>query len=194
MTGSTSTRPSSRPGSGGSATPSSADRSNSSTEPSSLAAAIDTERPRWEELRADGPLESYETKGFRPIFNNACQKTIENFGEAGSDLAYRFRPIAAGVTVELLREFDEDRLAVGESAPENPYPIGDWVPIHYLLKQNGHDWYDEIDACQRAITNRIRSLAGFHDATMARAALGETIDEFERFRAEFDEEIAPDGD
>ena len=157
-------------------------------------AAVDAERPRWEELREDGPLESYETKGFRPTFENARQKMIENFGEAGGDLASRLRPIAAEATVELLREFDEDRPAVGESAPENPHPIGDWVLIHYLLKQNGHDWYDEIDACQRAITNRIRSLASFHDTATARAALEETIEEFERFRAEFEEEIAPDGD
>lgn len=146
-------------------------------------AAIDAEWPRWEELCADGPLESYERKGFRPTFENARQKMIENFGEARGDLAHRLRPIAAGATVELLREFDGD-----------PPAIGDWVLIHYLLKQNGHDWYDESDACRRAITNRARSLASFHDAATARAPLEETIEESERFRAEFDEEIAPDGD
>ncbi len=157
-------------------------------------AAIEAERPQWEKLRADGPLESAETNGFRPTFENAREKMIEKFGEAGGDLAYRLRPIAAGTTVELLREFDEDRPAVGKATPANPHPIGDWVLIHYLLKQNGHDWYDEIDACQRAITNRVRSLASFHDAAAARAALEETIEEFERFRAEFDEEIASNGD
>jgi len=119
---------------------------------------------------------------------------IENFGEAGGDLAYRLRSIAARTTVELLREFDEDRPAVGKATPANPHPIGDWVLIHYLLKQNGHDWYDEIDACRRAITNRIRSLASFHDAATARAALEETIVELERFEAEFSEEIAPGED
>ena len=89
----------------------------------------------------------------------------------------------------MLREFDADRPAVGEPTDENPQPVGDWVLIHYLMKQNGHDWYDEIAACSKAIENRAHSLAQFYDRERALTALDDAIEELRAVREEF---AAPD--
>ena len=34
-----------------------------------------------------------------------------------------------------------------------------WNLVHPLFVQCGYDWYDEIDACTKAIENQIRSLS-----------------------------------
>ncbi|MFB6211141.1 MAG: hypothetical protein ABEI76_06360, partial [Halobacteriales archaeon] len=127
---------------------------------------------------------TWAVKDFRPAYENARAKLIENFGERGGALSYRLRPLASRTTLGLLETFDEDLPAVGDPTPENPVPVGEWVLIHYLMKQNGHDWYDEIDACQRAIRNRLRSLAQFHGARTARAELETVIEELQALRGE----------
>lgn len=150
-------------------------------------AAIDAERRRWEPLREDGLLDSWEVTpwGDGP-YQNAREKMRDNFGDRGGDLAFRLRPVIAGTTVELLAEFEEDLPAVGEPTDDNPTPVGDWVLIHYLLKQNGHDWYDEVDACRKAIENRLRSLEAFYDTETAREELERVIADLEALRSEFD--------
>lgn len=147
--------------------------------------AIDAEREYWEALESEGLLDTWETKGFRPAYENARQKMIENFGQRGGELAYKLRPLATRTTLGLLETFDEDLPAVGEATDDNPLPVGDWVLIHFLMKQSGHDWYEEIDACRRAIRNRLRSLAEFHGATEARRELDTVIEELEDLRGEF---------
>ncbi|MFB6256263.1 MAG: hypothetical protein ABEH58_05980, partial [Haloplanus sp.] len=66
---------------------------------------------------------------------------IERYGQRGGELSYNLRPLAARTTIGLPRTFDEDLPAVGESTDDSPVPIGQWVIIHHLLKQSGHDWY-----------------------------------------------------
>lgn len=151
------------------------------------APAIEDERERWQALADGDLLDTWEVKGFRPDYDNARAKMIENFGQEGGALAYRLRPLATRTTLGLLETFDEDLPAVGEATEDNPLPVGEWVLIHYLMKQNGHDWYEEIDACRRAIRNRLRSLSEFHGEEAARDELETVIEELEGLRGEFPE-------
>ncbi|WP_247729838.1 hypothetical protein [Halovivax limisalsi] len=143
----------------------------------SLDRLVEAERSHWEAVRADGPLEDWETKSFEPAYESARAKSIENFGAVGGERAYRLRPLASRFTLDVLAAFDEDLPAVGESSEANPVPIGFWATIHYLMKQNGYDWYEEIDACTAAIENRLRSLAAFHGEAAAREALDDALAE-----------------
>jgi hypothetical protein len=150
--------------------------------------AIDQERERWEILADEGLLDTWECKGFQPEYENARQKMIENFGQRGGELNYRLRPLATRTTLGLLETFDEDLPAVGKQTEENPVPVGAWVLIHFLLKQSGYDWYEEIDACQQAIRNRLRSLAQFHGTATAEEELDTVIEELDALRGELDSE------
>lgn len=144
--------------------------------------AVESERDRWRALENDGLLDTLEVKGFRPDYDNARAKMIENFGPEGGKLAYQLRPLATRTTLGLLETFEDDLPAVGEPTDDNPLPVGDWVLIHFLMKQNGHDWYEEIDACRRAIRNRLQSLAQFHGGATAREELDSLIAELEALR------------
>lgn len=151
------------------------------------APAVEAERERWERLREAGLLDSWEVTPWADgPYQNAREKMVDNFGEVGGDRAFRLRPIIARTTIRLLEEFEADLPAVGEATAENPTQVGDWVLIHYLLKQNGHDWYDEIAACRTAIENRLHSLAGFYDDATALAALEDAIADLEALRSAFD--------
>lgn len=143
----------------------------------SLDVVVEAERPYWEERRADGSLEDWEMKSFEGTYDSARSKSVENFGAVGGDRAYRLRPLVSAFTLDVLQEFDEDVPAIGSPAENNPVPIGYWATIHYLMKQGGYDWYDEIDACTKAIENRLRSLASFHGEGAAREALDDALDE-----------------
>lgn len=140
---------------------------------------VEQERPHWEALEDDGPLRGWDLKWFDPTYENARDKSVQNFGAVGGDRAYRIRPLAARVSLEVLEEFDEQLPAVGTESEEDPVPVGYWTMIHYLMKQAGYDWYEEIDACTKAIENRLRSLAQFHGEEVAREELQTVIEELE---------------
>lgn len=137
----------------------------------SLDPLVEAERPYWRDLRSDGILDAWDVKSFEPAYDDARRKSIENFGRVGGERAYRIRPLASRLTLDVLEEFDEDLPAVGTESDENPVPVGYWTMIHYLMKQGGYDWYEEIDACVKAIENRLRSLAAFHGEETAQEAL-----------------------
>ncbi|MEZ3142757.1 hypothetical protein [Halobaculum sp. MBLA0143] len=153
------------------------------------APVVEAERDRWERLREEGLLDTVEVTPWADAdspYDSAREKMLDNFGPVGGDRSFRLRPLIARTTVHLLEEFEEDLPAVAEPSEENPAGVGDWVSIHYLMKQNGHDWYDEIDACQKAVENRLHSLANFYDEATAREALEGAIDDLEALRSEFD--------
>ena len=150
--------------------------------------AIEAERDRWERLRADGLLDTVAVTPWADAespYDSAREKMIDNFGPVGGDRSFRLRPIVARTTIHLLAEFEEDLPAVAEPSEENPAGVGDWVLLHYLMKQNGHDWDDEIDACRKAVENRLHSLANFYDEATAREALEGVIGDLEALRSEF---------
>lgn len=147
---------------------------------------VETEREYWEEFEAAGLLDGWETHSFEPRVENALAKMRDKYGEEGGDIAYRLRGIAADTTVDLLSEFEQPLPAVGESTEENPVPIGFWTIIHFLMKHQGYDWYQEIDACKTAIKGRVMSLSTFTSDEEARAKLDAVIEELETFRSEFE--------
>ncbi|MFB6299439.1 MAG: hypothetical protein ABEH65_04190 [Halobacteriales archaeon] len=140
---------------------------------------IEAERPRWSELKATGAIDDWAVTWFHPEYENAREKAIQQFGAVGGDRTYRLRPLAAELTLLVIEEFDERLPAVGSVSDDNPVPVGYWTVIHYLMKQQGYDWYDEIEACRQAIENRIRSLASFHGDTTAEEAVTSVIEELE---------------
>lgn len=79
----------------------------------------------------------------------------------------------------MLTELDGRLPAVGSESAENPVPVGFWVMIHYMMKQHGYGWFDEIDACTKAIQNRLRSLADFHGEAAAQNELDAIRNELE---------------
>jgi len=149
--------------------------------------AVAAERERWERLQSEGLLDDWETKGFRPAYENARAKMIENFGERGGELMYRLRPLATETTLAMLEEFNENLPPVGEPTDKNPVPVGEWVLLHLLMKQNGHDWHEEIDACRKAIHNRVQSLRSFHGPETALEALDSVIADLETARESLEE-------
>lgn len=132
---------------------------------------VESERPRWDDLEERGVIRGRDEQWFDPEYEHARAKAVENFGEVGGDRAYRLRPLVARLTLDTLAAFDERPPAVGEATGDNPRPIGFWATIHYLMKQQGFDWQDEVDACTKAIRNRLRSLAHFEGDAAAREEL-----------------------
>lgn len=147
---------------------------------------IETEREYWEEFEAEGLLDGWETQSFQPTYLNARDKMHEKYGREGGDRVYVLRQLAAEVTVDLLAAFDEPLPAVGEPTDENPVPVGFWAMTHFLMKPQGYDWYEEIDACSKAIRNRAQSLAAFTSDGAAREVLDDVISDLEGMRADFE--------
>jgi hypothetical protein len=142
---------------------------------------LDAERSRWNDLESEGRIEGWDVTWFHPEYENAREKATENFGAVGGDRAYRLRPLASRMTLSVLEEFDERLPAVGKPSEEDPVPVGYWTTIHFLMKQSGYDWYDEIEACTRAIQNRLTSLAAFHGDEAARDAKADALAELREF-------------
>lgn len=148
---------------------------------------IEQEREYWEEHKAEGELTGWSTRTFHPEYEDSLDKLQQNFGEVGGRRNYRLRTLAPRFTLEILQEFEEPLPAVGEPTDENSLPVNFWVLIHYLMKQSGYDWYDEIDASTKAIKNRLRSLADFRSEEEAQRQLQETIEELEAYSDELAE-------
>lgn len=142
---------------------------------------LDTERSRWRDLEADGYVDGWDVTWFHPEYENARQKAVENFGHVGGDRAYRLRPLVSRMTLTVLEEFDDRLPAVGDTSEDNPVPVGYWATIHYLMKQSGYDWFDEIEACTKDIENRLDSLAAFHGTEAAREAKADALSDLRQF-------------
>ncbi|MFB6118057.1 hypothetical protein [Halosegnis sp.] len=152
-------------------------------------AALDAETDRWDEHVDDGLLASWTRQPWDAVdaaldVETAREKMCERFGETGGPLNYRLRTATIPTTLELLERFDDDPPAVGDRTDTNPAGIGAWVLIHYLFKQSGYDWHEEMTACRRAIENRAHSLCSFHGAAAAREELDAVIAALEDTRAE----------
>lgn len=142
---------------------------------------VDQERDRWVALQEEGLVDGwrvrrYEEEGFDSLLE---QQRASPKGPVGGEREYRLKPPASRFSLDTLAELDAEFPAVGESTKRNPRPVGFWVVIHYVMEQNGYDWYDEIDACRQAIRNRCRSLAAHRGPEHALDALREAIADLE---------------
>lgn len=124
-------------------------------------------------------MTDWERKSFQPEYENVREKMREKYGETGGERAYLFRSLVADFSVECIAATDRRPPAVGEPSDSDPVPVGFWTVIHYLMKQQGYDWYGEIDACTKSIENRLRSLRTFHGEEAARAELQSVIERLE---------------
>lgn len=140
---------------------------------------FEDERDRWSALEDQGVIDGWESTWFHPEYENAREKARRNFGPVGGDRAYRMRPLASRFSLELLAEFDGRLPAVGTETADDPVPIGYWALIHFLAKQYGYGWDEEIDACTKAIENRLRSLSTFHGEDVARERLEDVLGNLE---------------
>lgn len=122
---------------------------------------IESERSRWEALQTDGPLTGYECRSFDPAYQNARDKMQEKYGDVGGERVYKLRCLVADFTIDYLDRFESQLPAIGTETEENPAPVGFWSLIHFMMKQQGYDWDDEIAACAKDIENRLQSLALF---------------------------------
>lgn len=150
------------------------------------------EREVWEELRADGRLDSWTTRRFAEDgYDSLLEHQRDVKGEVGGEMYVSLKVAVTRMTVRLLAEFDDQLPVVGETTDANPGPVNFWTIIHLAMLQNGYDWYDEMDACSKAIRNRSLSLAEQTSRSHASDALRERLDELEAFadRLDPDEEV-----
>lgn len=148
---------------------------------------VERERERWDDSIEDGRLEDWSTQSFDPEYDDSLDKMQQRLGDVGGRHNYRLRPLVSEFTLNVLHEYDERLPPVGEPTDENPVPTNFWAVIHYAMKQNGYDWYDEIDACTKATKNRLRSLAQFENEEAAQEKLAETIADLEAYADELAE-------
>lgn len=96
----------------------------------------------------------------------------------------KIKPLLTRTSLELYDTVDEQIPVVGEEHEHNPKGIGFWVVINTLMKQNGYDWYDEIDGCTKATKNRLKSMTAYKGEEAAQEKLQQTIDELQAFSDE----------
>lgn len=140
---------------------------------------ITAEEQEWATFRDRGVLEDWDIHWFHPDYANAREKLLDKYGTVGGARVYMMRTRVADLTIALLDVFDERLPAVGSPTDENPVPIGFWAMTHFMMKQWGYDWDEEIDACTKAITSRLHSLSSFTSSDVARRKLEAVIEELE---------------
>lgn len=140
-------------------------------DPDGLLAA---ESDRWEAFDglADWSLRRYEEEGY----DSLLEQQRDAKGDVGGEWEYRLKPLLSRFSLNYLGAFEETLPAVGGGDADNPIGIGFWVVLHDAMVQCGYDWYDETDACLKAMGNRLKSIASYRGADAAR-------EEYERVRA-----------
>lgn len=138
---------------------------------------IDHESSRWDEFEglSSWEVERYEDLGYGSLLEQ--QQDVK--GEVGGEREYRLKSLLPHFSLAYSSEFEEALPAVDEESPENPLQLGFWAVIHDMMVQCGYDWYDETAACQKAMKNRLKSLAAYRGADAAR-------EEYERLLAEWE--------
>lgn len=137
---------------------------------------VERESDRWDEFRGltQWRVRRYEDEGYESLL----EQQIHAKGEIGGEWEYRLKQLTTRFSLAYYREFREPLPMVGDEHDENPVEIGFWAAIHDILVQCGYDWYDETAMCQKALKNRLKSIASYRGAEAAR-------DEYERLLAEW---------
>lgn len=139
-------------------------------------ALVGHESDRWNGFSglASWNVRRYDEEGYDSLLDQ--QKDAK--GEVGGEWEYRVKPLVSRFSLAYLREFEEPLPAVGDEGDGNPAGLGFWAVLHDTMVQCGYDWYDETDACQKAMKNRLKSIASYRGAGAAR-------DEYDRLLAEW---------
>lgn len=138
---------------------------------------IENESDAWDHF--DG-LRSWEVRWYEDEgYDSLLEQQIEAKGETGGVWDYRLKPLTSQFSLASLREFEDSLPVVSDGGEENPKALGFWAVVHYVMIQCGYDWYDEIAACQKAMQNRLKSIAFYRGADAAR-------EEYARLLAEWD--------
>lgn len=146
------------------------------------------ERDRWDSLVESGEIESWSTLPFEEIgYEDVYAKAVDTVGEEGADLFMKLKPLLTRTSLDLYDTVDDQIPVVGEKHERNPKGIGFWVVINTLMKQNGYDWYDEIDGCTKATKNRLKSMTAYKGEEAAQQKLQQTIAELQAFSDELSE-------
>lgn len=143
-------------------------------------ALVESESSRWDEF--DGlsswNLQRFEDEGEGKGYDNLLEQQKDAKGEVGGEWEYRLKQLITQFSLAYYREFEEPLPMVGDEHDENPKGIGFWAAIHDILTQCGYNWYDETAMCQKAMKNRLKSIADYRGADAAR-------EEYERLLAEW---------
>lgn len=147
---------------------------------------LESERDRWHDLEDEGRIESWNVRRYgEEGYDSVLNEQRDRYGETGGERIRDLKFATAPMSLELLSTFGGELPAVGESTPDNETPVGFWTLIHVAMVQNGYVWGEEIDACEKAIENRIRSLVHYDREAEAERRLDETIADLEAFREAF---------
>ncbi len=143
-----------------------------------LDALVAAERDRWDSISG---LDRWESKRYDDSdavatpFESLLAQQQDAKGPIGGDREYRYKALTARLALAYRAEFEEPLPAAPGRSDANPGGIGMWSMVHSVYVQCGYDWYDETDACVRALQNRLKSLAAYRGGDAAR-------DEYERIR------------
>lgn len=146
------------------------------------------ESKRWDEF--DGltswELRRYEDEGYDSLL--AQQQDAK--GTVGGEWEYRLKPLLSRFALAYVGEFEEPLPPVGDGGDENPVPIGFWAALHDVLVQCGYNWYDETAACQKAMKNRMKSIAAYRGAEAAWEEYDRLLAEWQAFGEELERWVA----
>jgi hypothetical protein len=151
-------------------------------------ALVESESNSWEEF--DG-LASWSLRRYEDVeredeegeadghgYDSLLEQQKDAKGEVGGEWEYRLKPLLSRFALEYLTEFEDSIPAVGEEGDEYPIGIGFWTALHDVMVQCGYDWYDETDACQKAMKNRLKSIASYRGTDAAREEYERLLDEW----------------
>lgn len=137
----------------------------------------------WDSQRYDNPTDVDTT------YDSLLAQQRDAKGPDGGDREYRYKPITATLALEFRREFAES-IPAAPDRTDDSIGIGMWSLMHAVFVQCGYDWYDETDACLRAMQNRLKSIAHYRGESAAREEYERLREAWEAHEAELDDWLA----
>lgn len=144
---------------------------------------VETERERWKSFEG---LEDWTVHVPEDGSTLLAQQQAAS-GERAGELDYRIKPFVTDFILEYYREFEEKIEMIDAAGPNSIY--GYWVVLHYFVVLAGYDRTDEIDGSLQMMQNRVRSVAKYQGADLAREQYQRLLEEWESFGEELEEWI-----
>lgn len=145
---------------------------------------VERESNRWDVFEG---LSSWEVQRYENVgYDSLLEQQQDAKGDIGGEWEYRLKSLLPRFSLAYSSEFEESLPPVDEETPENPLQLGFWAVIHDMMVQCGYDWYDETAACQKAMKNRLKSIAGYRGADAAREEYKRLLSEWKAYEDEFE--------